>query len=111
MTWRIDPSRSRIEFSVRHMMFTTVRGRFTEFAGVVLYDVQEPVLSSVEARIAVASLTTGDRERDAAVLSPDFLDAARYPEIAFVSREPSARPRPTAAASPATSRSATSRSA
>jgi polyisoprenoid-binding protein YceI len=40
----------------------------------------------VEARIAVASLTTGDRERDAAVLSPDFLDAGRYPDIAFVSR-------------------------
>ena len=86
MTWRIDPSRSLVEFAVRHMMFTTVRGRFTEFAGVVLYDAQEPVLSSVEARIAVASLTTGDHERDAAVLSPDFLDAARYPEITFASR-------------------------
>ncbi len=86
MTWRIDPSRSRIEFAVRHMMFTTVRGRFTEFVGSVLYDAQEPVLSSVEARIAIASLTTGDRERDAAVLSPDFLDAARYPEITFASR-------------------------
>lgn len=86
MAWRIDPARSRIEFAVRHMVIATARGRFTEFEGDVVFDEQEPVLSSVEARIRVESLTTGDRERDAALLAPDFLDAATYPEITFHSR-------------------------
>lgn len=86
MTGSIDPNRSRIEFAVRHMMFSTVRGRFTEFAGSVSFDEQEPALSAAEGRIRVASLTTGDRERDAAVISPDFLDAPAFPEIIFRSR-------------------------
>ena len=86
MIAHIDLARSRVEFSVRHLMITTVRGRFTDFAGDVVYDVEEPVLSSVEARIRVSSITTGDRERDAALLSADFLNVAAYPEIVFRSR-------------------------
>jgi len=84
-TWEIDPSHSTVEFSVRHMMFSKVKGRFTSFRGTIVIG-DDPQDSSVEAVVDVASIDTGDENRDAHLRSADFLDAERYPEMTFVSR-------------------------
>ena len=84
-TWEIDPSHSSVEFSVRHMMFSRVKGRFTSFRGTIEIG-DDPQDSSVEAVVDVASVDTGDEQRDAHLRSPEFLDAERFPEMTFVSR-------------------------
>jgi polyisoprenoid-binding protein YceI len=81
----IDPVHSSIEFSVRHMMVTNVRGRFREFSGTIFYDEKDITKSSVRVTIKTASIDTGNADRDAHLRSPDFFDAAKYPEITFAS--------------------------
>lgn len=84
--WDIDPAHSLVQFSVKHMMFTTVRGRFTDVQGVIhCADESDPSSASVEATIAAASIDTGDEQRDTHLRSEDFLDAERYPAITFKS--------------------------
>ncbi|HEX2737732.1 MAG TPA: YceI family protein, partial [Acidimicrobiia bacterium] len=83
-TYTLDPAHSTVGFIARHLVFTKVRGRFTEFdATVHIADV--PSESSVEATIKVASIDTGQKDRDAHLLSPDFFDAEHYPTITFKS--------------------------
>ncbi len=84
-TWEIDPSHSSVEFSVRHMMFSKVRGRFGSFRGTIVIG-EDPRDSSVEAAVDVASVDTGDENRDAHLRSADFFDVERFPEMTFVSR-------------------------
>jgi len=81
--WQIDPAHSTVEFSVKHMMFTTVRGRFTKFEGTVEVDEQNPDRSRVEVTIDAASIDTGVPDRDAHLRSPDFLDIEAHPMIRF----------------------------
>jgi polyisoprenoid-binding protein YceI len=85
-TWQIDPTHSTIEFAVKHMMFTTVRGRFKEFRGTIRADEQNPDQSVVEVEIAAASLDTGTADRDAHLRSADFLDVENHPTITFRSK-------------------------
>jgi polyisoprenoid-binding protein YceI len=80
--WNIDPAHSDIEFSVRHMMISKVRGRFREFSG-TLQIAPDPLQSRVEAVVHAASIDTGDEDRDRHLRSPDFLDVERYPHITF----------------------------
>jgi len=82
-TWQIDPAHSTIEFAVKHMMFTTVRGRFTRFRGTVEVDEQNPNTSRVEVTIDAASIDTGVADRDAHLRTADFLSVEEYPEIVF----------------------------
>jgi len=82
-TWNLDPAHSQIEFAVRHMMVTTVRGQFHKFAVAVDFDEANPERSTVEAHIDASSIETGVEARDAHLRSPDFLDTATYPELAF----------------------------
>lgn len=82
-TWQIDPAHTLVELSARHMMFTTVKGRFTGVSGTIVDNLEDPSQSSVEAEIDAASITTGDLQRDAHLQSPDFLDVAQYPTITF----------------------------
>jgi polyisoprenoid-binding protein YceI len=82
-TWQIDPAHSTIEFAVKHMMFTTVRGRFTRFRGTVEVDEQNPNNSRVEVTIDAASIDTGVADRDAHLRTDDFLNVDQYPEIVF----------------------------
>src|SRR3954469_22586438 len=82
-TWQIDPSHSLVELSTKHMMFTTVKGRFTGVKGTIVDSAGDPTQSSVEAEIDAASISTGDPQRDAHLQSADFLDVAQYPTITF----------------------------
>lgn len=82
-TWQLDPAHSTIEFAVKHMMFTTVRGRFTAFSGAFQIDEHNPNNSRVEVTIDAASIDTGVADRDAHLRTADFLDVERYPKIIF----------------------------
>ena len=81
-TWQIDPSHSEIQFSVRHMMISKVRGRFREFAGTIEIG-ERPEDSRVDVVIEAASIDTRDRTRDEHLRSADFLDVERFPEVRF----------------------------
>jgi polyisoprenoid-binding protein YceI len=82
-TWQLDPAHSSIEFSVKHMMMTTVRGRFKHVTATLTGDESEARACAVVAEIDVASIDTGAPDRDAHLQSPDFFDAQRFPKIAF----------------------------
>ena len=84
--WSIDPSHSAIAFSVRHMVVSKTRGRFTKWSGQLRFDAENPAGSSVEVIIDPASLDTADAQRDAHLRSPDFFDVEKYPSASFRSR-------------------------
>ncbi len=86
MTHAIDASHSLIEFSVKHMMVTTVKGRFKNFSGEIEINDADPAASKVSVTIETASIDTGAEQRDAHLRSADFFDAEQYPTITFVGR-------------------------
>ena len=81
--WNIDTVHSGINFTIRHMVVSKVRGRFTKYAGRVTLDDADLTRSAVEATIDASSIDTGTPQRDTHLRSPDFLDVERYPEIRF----------------------------
>ena len=83
--WHIDPVHSHVEFAVRHLMISTVRGRFREFSGTLTGDPSDPAGASVTITIDAASIDTREGQRDAHLRSADFFDADRFPEITFTS--------------------------
>lgn len=84
-TWQIDPKHSLAEFSVKHMMITTVRGRFAQLSGTIVEDAADPSRSSVQAEIDVTSIDTREEQRDGHLKSPDFFHAEQHPAITFKS--------------------------
>ncbi len=84
-TWRTDPAHTDIQFSAKHMMVTTVRGKFTDVEGTLILDEAHPQASSGSFTVRAASLTTGNDQRDGHLRSADFFDAETHPEITFVS--------------------------
>ena len=86
-TYQIDPAHSSVQFSVRHMMITNVRGAFKNIKGTVVYDPANLAETSVEATIDTASINTLDEQRDTHLKSADFLDAEKYPTITFKSKK------------------------
>jgi polyisoprenoid-binding protein YceI len=86
MSWRIDPLHSSAQFSVRHMMISTVRGQFGGVKGTVSYDAAHPAASSVEATIDCSTVNTGEAKRDSDLKSAEFFDVARYPVMKFQSK-------------------------
>jgi polyisoprenoid-binding protein YceI len=81
-TFDLDQAHSRIGFSARHMMVSKVRGRFAEFSGSITI-AEEPLASTAEANIKTSSIDTGSADRDQHLVSPDFLDVEKFPEITF----------------------------
>lgn len=80
-TWKIDPAHTDIAFAAKHMMVTTVRGKFDQVEGELGLDEADPTGASGEIRIAVASLSTGFDARDEHLRSADFFDAEHHPWI------------------------------
>jgi polyisoprenoid-binding protein YceI len=85
-TWTIDATHAEIGFAVRHLMISTVRGRFGAVSGTVVLDEQNPANSKVDVSVDVASVDTRTEQRDAHLRSADFFDVEKYPTIHFVSR-------------------------
>jgi polyisoprenoid-binding protein YceI len=84
-TWRTDPAHTDIQFSAKHMMVTTVRGKFAEVDGSLTLDETDPTASAGAFTVRAASLSTGNEQRDGHLRSGDFFDAETHPEITFVS--------------------------
>jgi polyisoprenoid-binding protein YceI len=85
--YTIDPTHSRLGFSTRHAMVTTVRGQFKEFSGEAVIDTAAPANSTVNVTIQAAGIDTGVADRDAHLRSADFFDAETYPTITFTSTQ------------------------
>ncbi|MDQ0963863.1 polyisoprenoid-binding protein YceI [Streptomyces sp. B4I13] len=83
--WMIDPAHSRVGFSVRHALVTTVRGAFTRYESRLYFDGRDPARSRAEIVLSTASVDTGVEQRDAHLAGRDFLDAAAYPRMRFTS--------------------------
>lgn len=88
--WDIDSDQSRIEFAVRHLVFSKTRGRFARWRGTVLAPNGDFTRGMVDVVIDASSINTGIARRDAHLRSADFLDVERYPNITFSSRRVSA---------------------
>lgn len=86
-TWTFDPVHSQVEFGVRHMMLSTVKGYFTGIGGSLRLDEEDLSRSSVDVTIDVATIDTRNEDRDAHLRSADFFAAEEHPEIRFESRE------------------------
>jgi polyisoprenoid-binding protein YceI len=83
-TWSIDPVHSEVGFSVRHMMVSKVRGKFKTFSGKLVTG-ESPLASSVSAEIDLASLDTGNEDRDAHIKSADFFEVETHPTMTYTS--------------------------
>lgn len=85
-TWQIDPAHTGVEFAVKHMMISTVKGRFTDVNGTIHLDDSDLAGSSVEVEIGAESIGTGQEQRDEHLRADDFLDVENHPAIKFRSR-------------------------
>lgn len=81
--WTVDPAHSLVEFSARHMMLTTVKGRFADVKGTIEADEADPSSSSVTLEIDAASIDTRSEQRDQHLRSADFFEVERFPAITF----------------------------
>jgi polyisoprenoid-binding protein YceI len=82
-SWAIDPIHSSVEFAVRHLMITTVKGRFADVRGGAVLDDDNPAGAQVEIAVDVASIDTREPQRDAHLRSADFFDVEKYPTLTF----------------------------
>jgi polyisoprenoid-binding protein YceI len=85
-TWTVDAAHSNVEFAVKHLMISTVKGRFGDVKGTVTHNESNPAQSKVEIEVGIASIDTRTEQRDAHLRSPDFFDAERYPTMRFTSK-------------------------
>ena len=82
-TWAIDAAHSLVEFSIKHLMISTVKGRFNTVSGTIAFEDNAPSTGSAEVTIDVASVSTGVEMRDTHLRTSDFFDAAQYPAMTF----------------------------
>ena len=84
-TWNTDPAQTDVIFAAKHMMVTTVRGKFATVSGSVQLDPENPTASTGSFTVSAASLNTGVDQRDGHLRGGDFFDVENHPEITFVS--------------------------
>jgi polyisoprenoid-binding protein YceI len=84
--WEFDPAHTGVHFKVRHLMISSVRGEFEKVSGKIVYDEADVTKSSADISIDTGSINTRVAKRDEHLRSPDFLDVAKYPKIAFKSK-------------------------
>ena len=85
-TFAIDPIHTEAGFAVKHLMISTVRGRFGDVKGQVVFDPSDLTTGSVDVTIATATIDTRDAQRDAHLRSADFFDVEQFPVMTFTSR-------------------------
>ncbi len=83
--WTIDKTHSNVDFEVKHMMISKVRGHFRDFDATLVIDEEQPERSRLTAEIDVASIDTSVEDRDAHLRSDDFFGAEQFPKITFES--------------------------
>jgi polyisoprenoid-binding protein YceI len=83
MAWVLDKVHSSVGFAIKHLMISTVRGKFTDFDAKLNLHEGDLALSSIEATVKAGSIDTGDATRDGHVRSADFFDAEKYPYFTF----------------------------
>jgi polyisoprenoid-binding protein YceI len=83
----IDPAHTTVQFSVRHLMISKVRGRFAKLTGSLALEPGANVPAAIDVTIDAASIDTREEQRDAHLRSGDFFDVERYPSITFRSKE------------------------
>lgn len=83
--YALDPSHTTVEFVVRHLMITKVRGRFTAFDGRIELAPESDIPTRIAATIDAASIDTREDQRDAHLRSADFFDVEKYPQLTFES--------------------------
>jgi len=81
--WIIDQEHSKINFSVKHLMISKVRGHFDRFSGTWLFDPEDLSSSKIEATIETGSVNTNDKTRDQYLKGPEFFNSEKYPTIYF----------------------------
>jgi len=84
-SWTIDSNHSQVNFQIRHMGVSTVRGSISGITGTVVWDAKDPSKSSVEATITTKTVSTNNEKRDADLRSPSFFDVEKYPTMTFKS--------------------------
>ena len=90
--WEIDQAHSAVHFAVKHMAISTVRGTIRGLEGALALDLEHPAASSVDVTIDVATIATGDANRDAHLRSADFFDVEHFPRATFKSTRVEAAP-------------------
>jgi polyisoprenoid-binding protein YceI len=85
-SYQIDAAHSSVQFSVRHLMVSNVKGTFSGVSGTVFYDPDKPAETTIDATIDVKTVNTNDEKRDGHLKSGDFFDVAQYPTITFKSK-------------------------
>ncbi|HNS64795.1 MAG TPA: YceI family protein [Anaerolineaceae bacterium] len=86
MSWQIDYAHSQIQFIVRHMMLSKVRGVFEKFQGTVAYDETNPANTLVQVAVETASINTREAQRDAHLRSADFFNSEVHPHMTFTGK-------------------------
>jgi polyisoprenoid-binding protein YceI len=81
--WAVDPSHSRVGFSVSHMVVSSVSGRFKDVTAKVALDDADLTKSQIDITIKADSIDTDEPKRDAHLKSPDFFDSAKFPTLTF----------------------------
>ena len=82
--WVLDPSHSEVEFKVKHMMISTISGKFTKFDADLQTEDEDFMTAKVSFTVDTDSITTNNEQRDGHLKASDFLDTANFPKIKFV---------------------------
>lgn len=85
--WTLDPAHTLVEFSVKHMMIATVKGRFTGIEGEIEADPADLTTANISASVSAAGIDTREEQRDGHLRSADFFDAENHPKLTFASKQ------------------------